>query len=223
MRCQTEAGGVTGLELALSVFRQFRFQDVVQFLLDRGEVGFAPGLAYLTGQGIEGIQRASDRFVGADEFPQRGQQRREPAERHGPEVERVAVLIEEALLGAVIEGGGAWMDRNIGVRIGARGADLGHQRKLTNQLPAGVDDVSRQIGHHKVVRSSSGIGGEPRSVPFGTSKLSNAGARWAIAPAASIGISVAFRFAFICRTFRNIERYFSDSGITTSKALTCWD
>ena len=53
MRCQTEAGGVTGLELTLSVFRQFRFQNVVQFLLDRDEVGFAAGLAYLTGQGIE--------------------------------------------------------------------------------------------------------------------------------------------------------------------------
>src|SRR5437763_12055941 len=41
----------------------------------------------------------------------------------------------------------------------------------------------------KVVRSSSVTGGEPRNVPFGTSKLSKARSACAIAPADSIGTS----------------------------------
>src|SRR4051794_39645654 len=95
-RRQAQDSGVSGLQVPLGKFHQLRLEDVVDFLFDRIEIGFAACLTYAARQVMQGSAGLAGSPIPKNfQIPA-------SSEAMAPSaiVERVAVFVEEVLLRA---------------------------------------------------------------------------------------------------------------------------
>src|SRR5262249_27274503 len=95
-------------------------------------------------------------LVEPQEFPGRRQDRNERAHGHRRQKNRVAPLVQKTQAGAVIELGGAGVDRKRGARIGIGRFDFLEQRLLIQQVTASVHERSREGRDDVIVQLAGG-------------------------------------------------------------------